>query len=60
MTSKLNDWEKIPFAKKDLAVLIEKLSDGSQQGTALGNSFYKICLAIASCKELEQITKLIP
>ncbi|WP_257667174.1 type II toxin-antitoxin system RelE/ParE family toxin [Parapedobacter tibetensis] len=40
--------KKYPSLKKDLAVLIEKLADEPEQGTALGNSFYKIRLAIAS------------
>lgn len=40
--------KKYPSLKKDLAVLIERLSDEPEQGTALGNSFYKIRMAIAS------------
>lgn len=40
--------KKYPSLKKDLAGLTEKLIDEPQQGTALGNSFYKIRLAIAS------------
>lgn len=40
--------KKYPSLKKDLAGLIEKLADEPEQGTALGNSFYKIRLAIAS------------
>jgi hypothetical protein len=40
--------KKYPSLKRDLAVLIEKLTDEPEQGTALGNSFYKIRLAIAS------------
>jgi hypothetical protein len=40
--------KKYPSLKKDLAGLIEKLTDEPEQGTALGNSFYKIRLAIAS------------
>lgn len=40
--------KKYPSIKKDLAGLFEKLADEPEQGTALGNSFYKIRLAIAS------------
>jgi hypothetical protein len=40
--------KKYPSLKKDLAGLIEKLTDEPEQGTALGNNFYKIRLAIAS------------
>jgi hypothetical protein len=40
--------KKYPSLKRDLAGLIEKLTDEPEQGTALGNSFYKIRLAIAS------------
>lgn len=40
--------KKYPSLKKDLAGLIEKLTDKPELGTALGNSFYKIRLAIAS------------
>lgn len=40
--------EKYPSLKNDLAGLIEKLANEPEQGTALGNSFYKIRLAIAS------------
>ncbi|MCC5926960.1 MAG: type II toxin-antitoxin system RelE/ParE family toxin [Bacteroidetes bacterium] len=40
--------KKYPSLKKDLAGLIEKLTDEPEQGKALGNSFYKIRLAIAS------------
>jgi hypothetical protein len=40
--------KKYPSLKTDLAGLIEKLTDEPKQGTALGNSFYKIRLAIAS------------
>lgn len=40
--------KKYPSLKKDLARLIEKLTHESKQGTALGNSFYKIHLAISS------------
>jgi len=40
--------KKYPSFKKDLTELIESLADSPEQGTALGNSFYKIRLAIAS------------
>lgn len=40
--------KKYPSLKKDLAELLEILADNPEQGTALGNSFYKIRLAIAS------------
>jgi hypothetical protein len=40
--------KKYPSLKKDLAGLIEKLTDAPEQGKALGNNFYKIRLAIAS------------
>ncbi len=40
--------KKYPSLKKDLARLIEKLTHEPKQGTALGNSFYKIHLAISS------------
>jgi hypothetical protein len=40
--------KKYPSLKRDLAGLIEKLTDEPEQGTALGNSFYKIRLAIDS------------
>ncbi|TVR36676.1 MAG: hypothetical protein EA392_14605 [Cryomorphaceae bacterium] len=40
--------KKYPSIKNDLAELIEKLADEPEQGTALGNGFYKIRLAIAS------------
>jgi len=40
--------KKYPSLKRDLAGLIEKLTDEPEQGTALGNSFYKIRLAVAS------------
>jgi hypothetical protein len=40
--------KKYPSLKKDLAGLIEILTDEPEQGTALGNSFYKIRLAITS------------
>lgn len=40
--------KKYPSLKKDLAELLESLADNPEQGTALGNSFYKIRLAIAS------------
>jgi mRNA-degrading endonuclease RelE of RelBE toxin-antitoxin system len=40
--------KKYPSLKKDLTRLIEKLTDDPEQGTALGNSFYKFRLAISS------------
>jgi mRNA-degrading endonuclease RelE of RelBE toxin-antitoxin system len=40
--------KKYPSFKRDLATLIDKLSEEPKQGTALGNNFYKIRLAIAS------------
>lgn len=40
--------KKYPSLKKDLTELLERLADNPEQGTALGNSFYKIRLAIAS------------
>ena len=40
--------KKYPSLKKDLNGLIDKLTDEAEQGTALGNGFYKIRLAIAS------------
>lgn len=38
--------KKYPSLKNDLAEPITKLSDELDQGTALGNNFYKIRLAI--------------
>lgn len=40
--------KKFPSLKRDLAGLIEQLADEPELGTALGNGFYKIRLAIAS------------
>jgi len=40
--------KKYPSLKRDLAGLIEKLTNEPELGKALGNSFYKIRLAIAS------------
>lgn len=40
--------KKYPSLKHDLAELLESLADKPDQGTALGNNFYKIRLAIAS------------
>lgn len=40
--------KKYPSFKNDLTELLESLADNPEQGTALGNSFYKIRLAIAS------------
>lgn len=45
--------------KNDLMELLESLADNPEQGTALGNSFYKIRLAITSKgkgKSLNSIT----
>ncbi len=40
--------KKYPSIKKDLAKLIDLLSQDPKQGNDLGNSFYKIRLAIGS------------
>ncbi|MEH6309205.1 type II toxin-antitoxin system RelE/ParE family toxin [Olivibacter sp. CPCC 100613] len=40
--------KKYPSLKKDLTELMISLDDNPEQGTALGNNFYKIRLAIAS------------
>ncbi len=40
--------KKYPSLKNDLAGLFESLADNPGQGTALGNSFYKTRLPIAS------------
>lgn len=40
--------KKFPSLKNDLSELFESLSDTPEQGTALGNNFYKIRLSIAS------------
>lgn len=40
--------KKYPSLKTDLAVLLNNLADNPTQGTALGNNFYKIRLAITS------------
>lgn len=40
--------KKYPSLKKNLAELIETLIDNPEQGTTLGNNFYKIRLAITS------------
>ena len=40
--------KKYPSLKNDLTELVENLADNPEQGIALGNSFYKIRLAIAS------------
>lgn len=40
--------KKYSSLKNDLTELVENLADNPEQGTALGNSFYKIRLAIAS------------
>ena len=34
--------------KTDLIELFKNLSENPEEGTALGNNFYKICLAISS------------
>ncbi len=40
--------KKYPSLKNDLAELFKSLADEPEQGTALGNNFYKIRLSIAS------------
>lgn len=40
--------KKYPSLKKDLSHLISSLEDSPEQGTSLGNNFFKIRLAIAS------------
>lgn len=40
--------KKYPSLKEDLAELLKSLADNPEQGKALGNSFYKIRLAITS------------
>jgi hypothetical protein len=40
--------KKYPSLKNDLTVLIKKLAHEPEQGTALGNGFFKIRIAIAS------------
>lgn len=40
--------KKYPSIKEELALLIEKLVDDPNQGKSLGNSFFKIRMAIAS------------
>lgn len=40
--------KKYPSLKMDMTKLLESLADNPHQGIALGNSFYKIRLAIAS------------
>jgi hypothetical protein len=40
--------KKYPSLKKDLAGLVDKLTDEPEHGTSLGNNFYKIRLAITS------------
>jgi len=40
--------KKYPSLKNDLAALIDSLTVNPEQGTALGNNFYKIRLSIAS------------
>ena len=40
--------KKYPSLKKDLTELLDSLANNPEQGKALGNSFYKVRLAIAS------------
>ncbi len=40
--------KKYPSLKKDLAILVDRLSEQPEQGTSLGNHFYKVRLAITS------------
>lgn len=40
--------KKYPSFKKDLAQFLESLADNPEQGTALGNNFYKIRLSVTS------------
>ena len=40
--------KKYPSLKNDLAALFKSLADEPEQGTPLGNNFFKIRLAIAS------------
>jgi len=40
--------KKYPSLKQDLKYLIEQLISQPEQGTALGNGFYKIRLAVGS------------
>ena len=40
--------KKYPSLKNDLAILIDNLSQHPNEGTALGNNFYKIRLSITS------------
>ena len=40
--------KKYPSLRNDLAALIKKLAEEPEQGTALGNNFYKIRLAITA------------
>lgn len=40
--------KKYPSLKNDLAALIKELAEEPEQGTALGNNFYKIRLAITA------------
>ncbi len=40
--------KKYPSLKNDLAILIKKLAVDPEQGTSLGNGFFKIRIAIAS------------
>ncbi|MGC4129142.1 MAG: type II toxin-antitoxin system RelE/ParE family toxin [Bergeyella sp.] len=40
--------KKYPSLKKDLSIFVKNLSENPEQGTSLGNGFYKIRLAITS------------
>lgn len=40
--------KKYPSLKKDLMELLKSLTNNPEQGTALGNGFYKIRVAISS------------
>lgn len=40
--------KKYPSLKKDLSRLVDSLADSPEQGTPLGNNFFKIRLAIVS------------
>ena len=39
--------KKYPSLKTDLAALVETLAENPEQGSAIGNNFYKIRLAIS-------------
>lgn len=40
--------KKFPSLKNDLAVLFDSLSNDPEQGTSLGNNFFKIRISISS------------